>query len=337
MLAFNSAAGAQTAAAPAEPAAPTADNAVMLTIFLKHDQSRPLGELNAQLAKQGFYKAFPPAGVEVVSWYVFVGIGQVVTLRHLTPRGFARSTASSRPPPGAVSTAPNSTRPEQTFAPAMESAVGYTRALGAGAIRRLARFEHCRSRDWSRWIFRLHAARASYCGVDIDPLNVEGARRRLSPIEIRRGRYHHQRLRAEFGEIAPDTILCCNVIEHISDDRLFAVENMLRVLAPKGKLLRFVPALPVLFEPRRLAGFILAAIQNGRCARSRTRAGSRVSIISIPLAPWAGSPSTGSSATRIDSKSVAAQVDFFDQVLVPVSRITNRLTESHARPIPRGD
>ncbi len=61
--------------------APTADNAVLLTIFLKHDQSRPLRELNAQLAKQGFYKAFPPPGVEVVSWYVEMGIGQVITLR----------------------------------------------------------------------------------------------------------------------------------------------------------------------------------------------------------------------------------------------------------------
>jgi hypothetical protein len=81
VLAFNSAGGAQTAAAPAENAAPTADNAVMLTIFLKHDQSRPLGELNAQLEKQGYYKAFPPPGIEVVSWYVMMGIGQVVTLR----------------------------------------------------------------------------------------------------------------------------------------------------------------------------------------------------------------------------------------------------------------
>jgi hypothetical protein len=80
-LSFNSSAGAQTAAAPAENAAPTADNAVMLTIFLKHDQSRPLSELNAQLEKQGYYKAFPPQGVEVVSWYVIMGIGQVVTLR----------------------------------------------------------------------------------------------------------------------------------------------------------------------------------------------------------------------------------------------------------------
>jgi hypothetical protein len=79
-LALNSAAGAQTAAAPTS-AAPTADNAVILTIFLKHDQSRPLSELNAQLEKQGFYKAFPPPGTEVVSWYIMMGIGQVVTLR----------------------------------------------------------------------------------------------------------------------------------------------------------------------------------------------------------------------------------------------------------------
>ena len=82
-LSLNSGAVAQTppAPAPAENAAPTADNAVLLTIFLKHDQSRPLSELNAQLEKQGFYKAFPPPGIEVVSWYVMMGIGQVVTLR----------------------------------------------------------------------------------------------------------------------------------------------------------------------------------------------------------------------------------------------------------------
>jgi hypothetical protein len=76
---FNSDSGAQTA--PTDNAAPTPDNAVMITIFFKHDESRPLSELNAQLEKQGYYKAFPPAGVEVVSWYVMMGIGQVVTLR----------------------------------------------------------------------------------------------------------------------------------------------------------------------------------------------------------------------------------------------------------------
>jgi hypothetical protein len=85
VLAFSSGVAAQTAPAPApapaENAALAADNAMMLTVFLKHDQSRPLSELNAQLERQGFYKAFPPAGIEVVSWYVMMGVGQVVTLR----------------------------------------------------------------------------------------------------------------------------------------------------------------------------------------------------------------------------------------------------------------
>jgi hypothetical protein len=76
---FNSDSGAQTS--PTDAATPTPDNAVMITVFLKHDQSRPLPELNAQLEKQGYYKQFPPPGVEVVSWYVMMGIGQVVTLR----------------------------------------------------------------------------------------------------------------------------------------------------------------------------------------------------------------------------------------------------------------
>jgi hypothetical protein len=53
----------------------------LLTIFLKHDQSKPLEQINAELRQQGFYKAFPPPGIEVVSWYVMMGIGQVVTLR----------------------------------------------------------------------------------------------------------------------------------------------------------------------------------------------------------------------------------------------------------------
>jgi hypothetical protein len=75
------AATAQIAAPPAGSAVAGADDAILLTIFLRHDQSRPLGELNAQLARQGFYKAFPPAGMEVLSWYVAMGIGQVVTLR----------------------------------------------------------------------------------------------------------------------------------------------------------------------------------------------------------------------------------------------------------------
>jgi hypothetical protein len=75
-------ASAQGVSAPqAGSATATPENAVLLTIFLRHDQSRPLSELNAQLARQGFYKQFPPPGVEVISWNVVMGIGQIVTLR----------------------------------------------------------------------------------------------------------------------------------------------------------------------------------------------------------------------------------------------------------------
>lgn len=52
----------------------------LLTVILKHDQSRPLGELVEQQNEQGFWKTFPPEGIEVVSWVVMMGIGQVVTL-----------------------------------------------------------------------------------------------------------------------------------------------------------------------------------------------------------------------------------------------------------------
>jgi hypothetical protein len=62
-------------------AAPRPDGALLLTIFLRHDQSRPLAELNAQLDRLGWREKFPPPGVEVVSWYVMMGIGQVVTVR----------------------------------------------------------------------------------------------------------------------------------------------------------------------------------------------------------------------------------------------------------------
>ncbi|MBE7197519.1 MAG: hypothetical protein INR70_06925 [Parafilimonas terrae] len=82
LCALPPAAQAQTAPPPpAGSATATADNAVLLTVFLRHDQSRPLAELNAQLARQGFYKAFPPPGIEVVSWNVVMGIGQIIVLR----------------------------------------------------------------------------------------------------------------------------------------------------------------------------------------------------------------------------------------------------------------
>jgi hypothetical protein len=81
MLCATLPASAQTDATPPPNATPAGDGTFLLTIFLKHDQSKPLPKINEQLKEQGYFKAFPPPGVQVVSWYVMMGIGQVVTLR----------------------------------------------------------------------------------------------------------------------------------------------------------------------------------------------------------------------------------------------------------------
>jgi opacity protein-like surface antigen len=73
---------AQQTSTPAAPATDPADKGqLLLTIFFKHDQSKNLDEINEQLKRQKFYEKFPPKDVQVVSWYVMMGIGQVVTLR----------------------------------------------------------------------------------------------------------------------------------------------------------------------------------------------------------------------------------------------------------------
>ncbi|MGH8289605.1 MAG: hypothetical protein ACREV7_11335 [Steroidobacteraceae bacterium] len=54
---------------------------MLLTIFLKHDQSQDLDALIAKLDAKGWWEHFPPEGVEIVGWNVVMGIGHVVTLR----------------------------------------------------------------------------------------------------------------------------------------------------------------------------------------------------------------------------------------------------------------
>jgi hypothetical protein len=58
---------------------------ILLTIFLRHDQSKNLEAIQAHLKAAGWWERFPPEGVEIVSWNVVMGIGQIVTLR-LPPR-----------------------------------------------------------------------------------------------------------------------------------------------------------------------------------------------------------------------------------------------------------
>ena len=53
---------------------------MLLTVFLKHDQSKTLDEIQAHLKKMDWWERFPVEGVRVVSWTVAMGFGQIVTL-----------------------------------------------------------------------------------------------------------------------------------------------------------------------------------------------------------------------------------------------------------------
>jgi hypothetical protein len=60
---------------------PGSDGKIMLTVFLRHDQSKTLDEIDAHLEKTGFRKNFPPDGVEIISYHIVMGIGHIITLR----------------------------------------------------------------------------------------------------------------------------------------------------------------------------------------------------------------------------------------------------------------
>ena len=57
------------------------EEAFLLTVYLKHDQTMNISEINELAARNRLNEIFPPEGVEIVDHYVFMGIGQVIVLR----------------------------------------------------------------------------------------------------------------------------------------------------------------------------------------------------------------------------------------------------------------
>jgi hypothetical protein len=64
-----------------QPAHNNGADSIMITIFLKHQQDKNLDSLQAIQKKNKFMDLFPPKSARIVSWYVMMGIGQVVTVK----------------------------------------------------------------------------------------------------------------------------------------------------------------------------------------------------------------------------------------------------------------
>ncbi len=56
-------------------------DSIMITVMMKHHQDKNIDELREIRDKNGFLELFPPSSARVVSWYVMMGIGQVVTVK----------------------------------------------------------------------------------------------------------------------------------------------------------------------------------------------------------------------------------------------------------------
>lgn len=57
------------------------DQSIQVTVILHHDQTKTLDEIGAHLKQTGFYRDFPPEGVELVSWVVAMSYGFIMHLR----------------------------------------------------------------------------------------------------------------------------------------------------------------------------------------------------------------------------------------------------------------
>jgi hypothetical protein len=69
-----------SAQAPPGPAASPSDY-ILLTVIMRHDQTKNLSEINELQTQSGFWAKFPPEGIEIESWYIAMGLGYIVTLR----------------------------------------------------------------------------------------------------------------------------------------------------------------------------------------------------------------------------------------------------------------
>lgn len=54
---------------------------ILITVILKHQQDKNLTELQKKMDTNRFWQSFPPEGIKIESWYVAMGLGQVITVK----------------------------------------------------------------------------------------------------------------------------------------------------------------------------------------------------------------------------------------------------------------
>lgn len=124
--------------------------------------------------------------------------------------------------------------------------------------------------------------------------------------------------------LAVDTVVCLNVLEHVSDDRL-AVRSMLGCLVPGGHLALIVPALPSLFcEIDRRYGHVRRYTRRGLVSLL----GAEPSAVVVRCCYFNAFGVAGWWVNHVllgRTQLPAGQVRLFDAILVPLAAAAERV------------
>jgi SAM-dependent methyltransferase len=166
-----------------------------------------------------------------------------------------------------------------------------------------------------------------YRGIDIDPENVANSRERYPSGNFDLADICSDQFKSNFPRGSVDTVVCCNVIEHIKDDNR-AVANMADALSPGGHLFLLVPALQQLYgDLDRLAGHHR---RYNKPLMLKACAGAPVEILELryfnPIGGLAWWINTFAKHESLDDSAVNAQIRIFDKYILPVSRLVDPLT-----------
>ncbi len=57
------------------------NDSIMVTVFLRHQQTNPVDSIQNKVMKQKFYEKLTASHAKILSWNVVMGIGQILTLK----------------------------------------------------------------------------------------------------------------------------------------------------------------------------------------------------------------------------------------------------------------
>lgn len=161
----------------------------------------------------------------------------------------------------------------------------------------------------------------SYTGFDIDPNLIAWAKNRNPQACYIEGDLSSSNFQDVINNKTFDCILCINVLEHIEDHQK-ALQNMLRALNVKGKILLFVPAFMNLYQDMdKLAGHY-RRYRIGDVQKLCEASGGEISKWAYfnPIGGIGWWVNKFRSHTNLNDPHINKQIRFFEKYILPFSK-----------------